>query len=105
MEPYMNSPFEILFDLTYMDAECEIPIHWLGLFFQLISNWVNDYMVCLCLYNPNTYLRSYFRRFPRTVLNLLVKRIVFALTLPDLYQRIPPDQLRLPKYSGNNKKQ
>ncbi|CAO3639828.1 unnamed protein product [Cunninghamella echinulata] len=105
MEPYMNSPFEILFDLTYMDAECEIPIHWLGLFFQLISNWVNDYMVCLCLYNPNTYLRSYFRRFPRTVLNLLVKRIVFALTLPDLYQRIPPDQLRLPKYSADIEKE
>ncbi|KAI8097774.1 uncharacterized protein BX664DRAFT_356981 [Halteromyces radiatus] len=105
MEPHLSSPFELLFDLTYFDSGCEFPTHWLSLFFQLIGNWLNDYLVCLNLYNPNTHLRSYMRRFPRAILNKLVKRIRFVLTLSDLYERIPPSELRIPKYTAEIEKE
>ncbi|CAO3592087.1 unnamed protein product [Absidia cylindrospora] len=105
MEPYLDNPFEFLFDLTYLDTGCEIPVNWLSLFFQLIANKVNDYLVCINMYNPNTQLRSYMRRFPRAILNKLVKRISFALTLSDLYERISPSELRIPKYTAEIEKE
>ncbi|CAO3589215.1 unnamed protein product [Absidia cylindrospora] len=100
MEPYLNTPFEFIFDLTYLDGVSEIPVHWLSLFFQLIGNLLSDYLVCISLYNPNTQLRTYLRKFPRLILNTLVKRMVFALTLTDLYERIAPAELRIPKYTA-----
>ncbi|KAI8068638.1 hypothetical protein BC940DRAFT_298677 [Gongronella butleri] len=99
MEPYLSSPFEILFDLTYFDGDCEIPVHWMALFFQLIGNFVNDFLVNIHLHNPNFYFRSYIRRFPRAVLNKLVKKVVFSVSVDDLYQYIHPSSLRLPKYT------
>lgn len=100
MEPYLDNPFEFLFDLTYLDPSCEIPVHWLSLFFQLIGNRMHDHLVNISIHNPNTQLRSYLRRFPMAVLNKLVKRITFALTLEELYERFSPAELRLPKYTS-----
>jgi neurofibromin 1 len=100
MEPYLNTPFELVFDLTFLTEVCEIPVHWLSLFFQLIGSCLNDFLVCISLYNPNTQLRAYLRRFPWPILKTLVKRMIFSLTLPDLYKRISPSELRIPKHTG-----
>ncbi|KAI8328834.1 hypothetical protein BC941DRAFT_216115 [Chlamydoabsidia padenii] len=99
MEPYLENPFELLFDMTYLDTSSEIPVHWLTLFFQLVGNRVQDNLARVSIYNPNTQLRSFLRRFPTVVMNKLAKVVTFALTLSDIYERIAPTELRLPKYT------
>ncbi|KAF7721136.1 Ras GTPase activating protein ira2, partial [Apophysomyces ossiformis] len=97
MEPYLSHPFELLFDLTQFSAACEIPIHWLTQFFQLVFTEMNDYLVTLHLYNPNSHLQRYIRKLPRAITNKLVKRTHFSLSLAELYERISPSEVRLPK--------
>ncbi|KAG0184581.1 Ras GTPase activating protein ira2 [Apophysomyces sp. BC1034] len=97
MEPYLSHPFELLFDLTQFSLACEIPIHWLTQFFQLVFTEMNDYLVTLHLYNPNSHLQRYIRKLPRAITNKLVKRTHFSLSLAELYERISPSEVRLPK--------
>ncbi|ORX55545.1 hypothetical protein DM01DRAFT_1366815 [Hesseltinella vesiculosa] len=99
MEPHLSNPFEILFDLTYLDGVCEIPVHWTAYFFQLIGNYMADYLVTIYLHNPNFHFRSYIRRFPRPLLNMLVKKVIFTTSIDDLSQYVSPSNIRLPKYT------
>jgi neurofibromin 1 len=100
MEPYLNNPFEILFDTTEFSSTRAIPIHWLTQFFQLVFSEMNDYLVSLHLYNPNTYLQRYIRRLPRAIVNKLVKRTHFSSTLVELNEHIATSMIKLPKETG-----
>ncbi|KAI8142067.1 hypothetical protein BJV82DRAFT_159057 [Fennellomyces sp. T-0311] len=97
MEPYLNRPFELMFDCTALNPYNEIPIHWLNQFFQLIFSEMNDYLLTLYLYNPSNYLQRYIARLPRPLINKLIKRAFFATTLADLHERIAPSEIHLPK--------
>lgn len=97
MEPYLNHPFELLFDLTRFSEECEIPIHWLNQFFQLVFSEMNDYLVSLHLFNPNFHMQRYIRKLPRILTNKLVKRTKFAITIKELSASIALSEIRLPK--------
>ncbi|KAI9476341.1 MAG: hypothetical protein EXX96DRAFT_507481 [Benjaminiella poitrasii] len=97
MEPYLNHPFELLFDLSRFSEDIEIPIHWLNQFFQLVFSEMNDYLVALHLFNPNFYMQQYVRKLPRILTNKLVKRTRFAITINELSQYIALSEIRLPK--------
>lgn len=97
MEPYLNHPFELLFDLTRFNEGCELPIHWLNQFFQLVFSEMNDHLVLLHLFNPNFHMQSYIRKLPRILTNKLVKRTRFAHTIGELANHISLSEMRLPK--------
>ncbi|KAI8394136.1 uncharacterized protein BYT42DRAFT_553510 [Radiomyces spectabilis] len=97
MEPYLNNPFELLFDITRFSGKSEIPIHWLNQFFRLVFSEMNDYLVALHIFNPNTHLQQYIRKLPLILTNKLVKRTRFSLTLADLQKLIAPAEIHLPK--------
>ncbi len=97
MEPHLNNPFELLFDITEFSSTRCIPIHWLTQFFQLVFSEMNDYLVSLHLYNPNSYLQRYVRKLPRAIINKLVKRTHFSTSLGELSEHISPSEIRLPK--------
>ncbi|KAI9486703.1 MAG: hypothetical protein EXX96DRAFT_550220 [Benjaminiella poitrasii] len=97
MEPYLNNLFELLFDTTEFSSTRAIPIHWMSQFFQLVFSEMNDYLVSLHLYNPNTYLQKYIQKLPRTIVNKFVKRTHFSSSLIELHKHIAPTMVRLPK--------
>ncbi|CEP17257.1 hypothetical protein, partial, partial [Parasitella parasitica] len=97
MEPYLNHPFELLFDLSRFTQDVEIPIHWLNQFFQLVFSEMNDYLVMLHLFNPNFHMQHYIRKLPRVLTNKLVKRTRFAITISELTNFIALSEIRLPK--------
>lgn len=99
MEPHLNHPFELLFDLTRGGAHCEIPVHWLNQFFQLVFTEMNDHLVYLHLFNPNFHLQRYIRKFPRILTNKLVKRTRSAISISELSNSIALSEIRLPKDS------
>lgn len=99
MEPYLNQPFELLFDLTRFCEDNEIPIHWLNQFFQLVFSEMSDYLITLHLFNPNFHMQRYIRKLPRILTNKLVKRTKFANTITELSNYIAPSEIRLPKDS------
>lgn len=97
MEPHLNHPFELLFDFTRFSEDCEIPIHWMNQFFQLIFSEMNDYLVMLHLFNPNFHMQRYVRKLPRIITNKLVKRARFACSINELSNFIAPSEIYLPK--------
>ncbi|KAL7314719.1 hypothetical protein PS15m_006255 [Mucor circinelloides] len=97
MEPYLNHPFELLFDLSRFTEDIEVPIHWLNQFFQLVFSEMNDYLVMLHLFNPNFHMQRYIRKLPRVLTNKLVKRTRFATTINELSNFIALSEIRLPK--------
>lgn len=97
MEPYLNNPFELLFDTTEFNSSRSLPAHWISQFFQLVFNEMNDYLVSLHLYNPNTYLQRYIRKLPRAIINKLVKRSHFSTSIAELSEYIAPSNIKLPK--------
>jgi neurofibromin 1 len=97
MEPFLNHPFELLFDLSCFGEDNEIPVHWLAQFFQLVFSELNDYLVTLLLFNPNFHMQRYIRKLPRKLTNKLVKRTRFAITISDLDDYISPSEVKLPK--------
>ncbi|RCI06233.1 Ras GTPase activating protein ira2, partial [Rhizopus stolonifer] len=101
MEPHLNQPFELLFDLSRFTESCELPIHWLNQFFQLIFSEMNDYLVAMHMFNPNFHMQRYIRKLPRILTNKLVKRTRFATTVNELAQYISlPEILDVEKESG-----
>ncbi|GAN04298.1 conserved hypothetical protein [Mucor ambiguus] len=97
MEPYLNHPFELLFDLSRFTEDIEVPIHWMNQFFQLVFSEMNDYLVMLHLFNPNFHMQHYIRKLPRILTNKLVKRTRFAITINELSNFIALSEIRLPK--------
>lgn len=102
MEPYLNHPFELLFDLSRFTEDIEVPIHWLNQFFQLVFSEMNDYLVMLHLFNPNFHMQRYIRKLPRVLTNKLVKRTRFAITINELSNYIALSEIRLPKETCKN---
>ncbi|KAG2213997.1 hypothetical protein INT47_001268 [Mucor saturninus] len=105
MEPHLNHPFELLFDWTRGGAHCEIPVHWLNQFFQLVFTEMNDHLVYLHLFNPNFHLQRYIRKFPRILTNKLVKRTRSAISISELSNSIALSEIRLPKDSYDIEKE
>lgn len=103
MEPYLNHPFELLFDLSRFTEDIEIPIHWLNQFFQLVFSEMDDYLVILHFFNPNFHMQHYIRKLPRVLTNKLVKRTRFAITINELSNFIALSEIRLPKETCKNK--
>lgn len=99
MEPHLNDAFEILFDVTRFGVHCEIPIHWLNQFFQLLSTEISDYLLYLHLFNSNFHMQRYIRKLPRILTNKLVKRTRFANSINELSASIALSEIRLPKDS------
>lgn len=97
MEPSLNRPFELVFDLTRFSEDCELPLHWFNQLFTLIFNEMNDYMVALHIFNPNFHMQRYARSMPREFSNKLVKRLKFSSTISELSQHIAPSEIQLPK--------
>ncbi|KAI8363872.1 hypothetical protein EDC96DRAFT_558843 [Choanephora cucurbitarum] len=97
MEPYLNQPFEFLFDLTEFTSSRSIPINFFTQFFQLVLSEMNDYLVTLHLYNPTIFMAKRIRQLPRDIVNKLVKRAKFHTSLAELSEVIAPNQIKLPK--------
>ncbi|KAF7730429.1 Ras GTPase activating protein ira2 [Apophysomyces ossiformis] len=93
MEPYLNAPFELLFDVTRFNASSEIPLQ----FFQLLFSEMNDCLAAFHLYNPNTHMQRHIKRLPRIITNKLVKRTHFSLSVAELHEYIAPAEVHLPK--------
>lgn len=97
MEPHLNNPFELLFDLSEFCSTRSIPLHWVSKFFQLVFSEMNDYLVSLHLYNSSSYLPKYIQKLPRPIVNKLVKRAHFSTSLAELSEHIAPPMIKLPK--------
>jgi neurofibromin 1 len=100
MEPYLNKPFEILFDLNEFSTTRCLPIHWMTQVFQLIFSELNDYLVSLYLYNSSFYLPTYISKLHPNIANRLAKRAYICNGLNEIYEYISPSELKLAKQSG-----
>jgi neurofibromin 1 len=97
MEPYLNQPFELFFDVTAMASDCELPINWLNQFFQLAFSERSDNMVSLYLLNAGFFSQRYARKLPRLLTNKLVKRCRLGISTREFHTWISSSELRLPK--------
>jgi neurofibromin 1 len=97
MEPHFSKPFELLFDTSEFCASRALSLHWITQFFQLVFSELNDYLVSLHIYNPNSSFQRYVRKLPRTIINKLVKRTHFSTNLSELIEHISSSEIRLPK--------
>ncbi|KAG1226630.1 hypothetical protein G6F35_002849 [Rhizopus arrhizus] len=97
MGPYLNAPFELMYDTTGFTLDNAIPIHWLSQFFLMIFSDMNDYLVAIHILNPTTYLYRHMLKLPRTVLNKFVKRLHLYSSLSELNEKIPISEFRLSK--------
>ncbi|KAI8085069.1 uncharacterized protein BX664DRAFT_266338 [Halteromyces radiatus] len=99
MEPSLNKPFDIVFDTTRMSPVNEIPVHWMNTLFQLIFHEINENLVNLHIFNPNSHLQRYIRKIPLKITNRLLKKTRFAITVAQLHEIIAPSEVHLPKSS------
>lgn len=104
MGPYLNAPFELMYDTTGFTLDNAIPIHWLSQFFLMIFSDMNDYLVAIHILNPTTYLYRHMLKLPRTVLNKFVKRLHLYSSLSELNEKIPISEFRLSKTTGKSQK-
>ncbi|KAI7872193.1 hypothetical protein BDF14DRAFT_1757760 [Spinellus fusiger] len=105
MEPFLDHPFELIFDLTYSSNKAEIPAHWLTQFFQLIFNEVNNYLHAMYVFNVNTSFACYIQKLPRLVTDKLLKKAIFVTSLTDLYEFVAPSEIRLPESTLSSEKE
>ncbi|CAO3611756.1 unnamed protein product [Cunninghamella echinulata] len=99
MEPFIDKPFDIVFDTTRMNPVNEIPVHWMNTFLQLIFQELNENLVCFHIFNPNSHLQRYIRKIPLKITNRLLKKTHFAIKLSELHDHIAPSEVHLPKSS------
>ncbi|KAI9283473.1 hypothetical protein BC943DRAFT_100701 [Umbelopsis sp. AD052] len=92
-----SRPFEIVFDNTQISPKHEFPGQWLNQVFGMMLHDVVDKIICLYIYNPCTYSRSYFRKFNRNLISKLAKKTVSISTLSELQEHIPASKIRLPQ--------
>ncbi|ORZ22469.1 hypothetical protein BCR42DRAFT_406243 [Absidia repens] len=99
MEPFLDKPFDFVFDTTRMNPVNEIPVHWMNTLFQLVFHEMNENLVNLHIFNPNSHLQRYIRKIPLKITNRLLKKTRFAITVAQLHENIAPSEVRLPKSS------
>ncbi|KAI9269931.1 hypothetical protein BY458DRAFT_182532 [Sporodiniella umbellata] len=97
MEPFLDQPFEMVVDLSYLNEGCELPAHWINKFFSLIGKEIATHLVHLHFFNANFYSRNYYNGIPRAMFDKIAKRIKFSQTTQGLSQYIVPSEIRLPK--------
>lgn len=97
MEPYLNSPFEVLIDATGFTLANAIPIHWITQLFHMIFNEMNDYLVAVHIYNPSTHLQRHLSKLPRPIVNRIIKRLHFYSNLNELYESFSLSEFKLSK--------
>ncbi|CEI98406.1 hypothetical protein RMCBS344292_12515 [Rhizopus microsporus] len=97
MEPYLNSPFEVLVDATGFTLANALPIHWITQIFYMMFNEINDYLVALHIYNPSTHLQRHLSKLPRPIVNRIIKRLHFYSNLDELYENFSLSEFKLSK--------
>lgn len=103
MEPYLNAPFELMYDTTGFTLDNAIPIHWLDQLFSMIFNDMNDYLVAVHILNPTTHLLRHMLKLPRSLLNKVVKRLHVYSSLSELSEAIEISEFRFSKATGKKK--
>ncbi|RCI02984.1 Ras GTPase activating protein ira2, partial [Rhizopus stolonifer] len=104
MEPYLNAPFELMYDTTGFTLDNAIPIHWLDQLFSMIFNDMNDYLVAVHILNPTTHLLRHMLKLPRSLLNKVVKRLHVYSSLSELSEAIEISEFRFSKATVNLEK-
>lgn len=97
MEPYLNSPFEFLIDYTGFTPANTVPNYWLTQFFQMILGEMDNYLVGVHIYNPNTHLQQYLTKMPNYIADKIIKGAHLYSSLVELSQNISLSELRLSK--------
>ncbi|KAG1467326.1 hypothetical protein G6F56_004473 [Rhizopus delemar] len=73
LEPYLNQPFELIFDLSGFHEGCVLPVYWFNQFFSLIRNEIDNYLASFHIFNPNFYMQHYVHSLPRETISRLTK--------------------------------
>jgi neurofibromin 1 len=97
MERAQNKSLELIVDTTLFSGANEIPNQWVNQILQLLPFDAYDNISNILVYNPNSHLRKYVKKLPRPLTHKMAKRIVFAVTLAELYEYVNPSEIRLPK--------
>lgn len=97
MDPYLNSPFEVLIDATGFTLANAIPIYWISQLFRMIFNEMNDYLVAIHIYNPSTHLQRHLSKLPRHIVNKIIKKLYFYSNLNELYENFSLSEFKLSK--------
>lgn len=97
MERASNKNLELIIDMTLFSPSNEIPVQYINQIFQLLPFDASDNIASILIYNPNSHLRKYVKKLPRTLSHKMNKRLFFAVTLAELYEYINPGEVRLPK--------
>jgi neurofibromin 1 len=92
-----NKAYELLIDLTQFCRGNEIPAQWVHQLMQLLTEEKIDNIATCYIYNPNSYLPTFIKKMTRPISHKFSKRIVFAVTLAELYEYINSSEVRLPK--------
>ncbi|KAI9318553.1 hypothetical protein BX666DRAFT_1511999 [Dichotomocladium elegans] len=97
MEPHLNRPYEMVFDTTGFKTETALPSQWLSQFFQFIFAEVNDNLSQVYIFNPNQEFYRNFTRVARAIILKILKRSIFVSATTELYDKIAPSEIHLPK--------
>ncbi|KAI8079304.1 hypothetical protein BDF21DRAFT_493917 [Thamnidium elegans] len=92
-----NRLYELLIDLTQFCRNNEAPAQWVHQLMQLMTEDKSDNIAACHIYNPNSYIRTFFKKLTRPISHKFAKRMTFAVTLAELHDHIPPSEVRLPK--------
>ncbi|KAI7901256.1 uncharacterized protein BX663DRAFT_515416 [Cokeromyces recurvatus] len=92
-----NRHYELVIDMSRFCRSNEIPAQWVHQLLQLLSEDKSDNIAICHIFNPNSSLRAFVKKLARPVSHKFTKRIVFAVTLAELYEYISPSEVRLPK--------
>ena len=98
LKPFVLSPFEVVVDCTQFSAENEWSPEWVARLEKLIPYESSASLTALFIYNANTALRKFTKKYPRYH-SKLGKRVFFLSSLTEFADHI--HDLRLPKSTGN----
>ncbi|KAI9259080.1 hypothetical protein BY458DRAFT_479034 [Sporodiniella umbellata] len=104
MEPYLDAPFELMYDTTGFTLDNAIPINWLDQLFSMIFNNMNDYLVAVHILNPTTHLLRHMLKLPRPLLNKVVKRLHIYSNLSEAGEAIEISEFKFAKATLNLEK-
>ncbi|KAI8983424.1 hypothetical protein BDB01DRAFT_790689 [Pilobolus umbonatus] len=96
LERTSNRSYELLIDLTEFSRINEVPFQWIQQLLQLLSDEKIDNIATVHIYNPDSFLRTFIKKFTNPISHKLIKKIIFAVTLAEIYEQIPQSEVRLP---------
>ena len=101
MEHAINKPFELIIDLSAFGPANEVQNQWIAQFLQVLPFDIENNLSVIYIHNVNNAFKRYLKKIGRNFNAKLAKKIVFTTSLTELYERIAPSELRLPKWTGN----